>query len=53
MREADTLNQLDIQGKRTGYWVVDEGNDATTLDSKSKRKEVLGFAIIRMEKRRV
>ncbi len=39
VREADTLNQFDTQGKRTGYWIVDEGNDATTLDSESKRKE--------------
>ena len=37
--EADTLNKLDANGKRTGYWVVDEENDATTLESKSKRKE--------------
>ncbi len=39
VREADTLNKFDARGKRTGYWVVDEGNDATSLDSKSKRKE--------------
>ncbi|WP_148235436.1 hypothetical protein [Fluviicola taffensis] len=38
-REMDTLNQLDSKGKRTGYWVVDESNDATTLQSKTKRKE--------------
>jgi len=37
--EADTLNKLDAHGKRTGYWVVDGENDATSLDSKSKRKE--------------
>lgn len=37
--KADTLNKLDANGKRTGYWVVDEENDATTLESKSKRKE--------------
>ncbi|MNK02244.1 hypothetical protein D3C87_200640 [compost metagenome] len=39
VREADTLNKLDAHGKRTGYWVVDEENDATSPDSKSKRKE--------------
>ena len=37
--EADTLNKLDAHGKRTGYWVVDGENDATSLESKSKRKE--------------
>ncbi|MDR0803192.1 hypothetical protein [Fluviicola sp.] len=35
----DTLNRLDVYGKRMGYWVVDEDNNATTLDSQSKRKE--------------
>lgn len=37
--EADTLNRLDGHGKRTGYWVLDDDNDATSLESKSKRKE--------------
>ncbi len=37
--EADTLNKLDGHGKRTGYWVLDDENDATSLESKSKRKE--------------
>lgn len=39
LSEADTLNKLDSHGKRTGYWVVDDENDATSLESKSKRKE--------------
>lgn len=39
VNEADTLNKLDAHGKRTGYWVVDEANDATSLESKFKRKE--------------
>lgn len=37
--DSDTLNRLDTHGKRTGYWVVNEDNDATSLDSRSKRKE--------------
>ena len=36
---SDTLNQFDQFGKRTGYWIVDENNDATTFSSKTKRKE--------------
>lgn len=37
--DSDTLNRFDAHGKRTGYWVVNETNDATSLDSRSKRKE--------------
>lgn len=36
---VDTINQFDHFGKRTGYWVVDENNQATTFASKTKRKE--------------